>query len=365
MKNRKLIMFLHFIVLLAVLIGLIALFSRLRADWIFDNRTQGGGLLPLLLMLAATLPVSVCGQMAFGLLTGYKLKELSLPFVTFRPGQGVRFSGRIRIVLTMTPPEISSNIPFRLMTVGAPLTLLILSALLTPLALLLQTSPLSPWLLDAAQMCAIMMCIQLLPRKSQTDDLTLLFLMSRYPQMRLACAQNMAITAEPGAAFDKPDAWFAPYEMPLLTHPYPMSITIVYIARCIRQSRFAEAYPAVQAVLAIPDPATPFIIPCMLCQGALCEVLGDFPADCVNRLEEDSVQYLLPDNWRNRLLLARYARERCITRNDENAQAILQEYLALHRADDDSRHAAAEARLLQLIDEKAGVPAAKEPDDAP
>ena len=264
MKNRKLIMFLHFIVLLAVLIGLIALFSRLRADWIFDNRSQSGGLLPLLLMLVATLPVSVCGQMAFGLLTGYKLKELSMPFVTFRPGQGVRFSGRIRIVLTMMPPEISSDIPFRLMTVGAPLTLLILSALLTPLALLLQTSPVSPWLLDAAQMCAIMMCIQLLPRKSQTDDLTLLFLMSRYPQMRLACAQNMAITAEPGAAFDKPDAWFTPYEMPLLRHPYPMSITIVYIARCIRQSRFAEAYPAVQAVLAIPDPATPFIIPCML-----------------------------------------------------------------------------------------------------
>lgn len=364
MKNRKLIMFLHFVVLLAVLIGLIALFSRLRADWIFDNRSQSGGLLPLLLMLVATLPVSVCGQMAFGLLTGYKLKELSMPFVTFRPGQGVRFTGRIRIALLMTPPEISSDIPFRLMTVGAPLTLLILSALLTPLALLLQTSPVSPWLLDAAQMCAIMMCIQLLPRKSQTDDLTLLFLMSRYPEMRLACAQNMAITAEPGAAFDKPDAWFTPYEMPLLRHPYPMSITIVYIARCIRQSRFADAYPAVQAVLAIPDPASPFIIPCMLCQGALCEALGDFPADCANRLDEDSVRYLLPDNWKGRLLLARYARERCITRNDEAAQAILQEFLALPRQGE-PRHAAAEATLLQLIDEKAGVPAAKEPDDAP
>lgn len=365
MKNRKLIMFLHFIALLAVLVGLIALFSRLRADWIFDNRSQSGGLLPLLLMLAATVPVSVCGEMVFGLLTGYQLKELALPFVTIRPGQGARLTGRIRISLTMTPPEVSSDIPFRLITMGAPLTLFLLSALLTPLALLLQTSPAAPWLLDAAQMCAIMMCIQLLPRRNQTDDLTLLALMSRYPQMRLARAQHMAISAAEGSAFDKPDEWFTPYEMPMLRHPFPMSITIVYIARCIRQSRFAEAYPAVQAVLAIPDPATPFIIPCMLCQGALCEALGDFPADCANRLEEDSVRYLLPDNWKGRLLLARYARERCITRNDEAAQAILQEYLALHRADQDSQHAAAEATLLRLIDEKAGVPAAKEPDDAP
>jgi hypothetical protein len=298
-------------------------------------------------------------------MTGYRLKELAMPFVAWRPGQGVRFTGRIRISLTMMPPRVSSDIPFRLVTVGAPLTLFLLSALLTPLALLLQTSPVSPWLLDAAQMCAIMMCIQLLPRRNQTDAPTLLVMMSRYPQMRLACAQNMAISAEPGAAFDKPEEWFTPYEMPLLAHPYPMSITMVYIARCIRQSRFAEAYPAVQAVLAIPDPATPFIIPCMLCQGALCEVLGDFPADCANRLDEDSVRYLLPDNWKGRLLLARYARERCITRDDGAAQAILQEYLALHRADDDSRHAAAEATLLQLIDEKAGVPAAKESDDAP
>lgn len=363
MKNRKLIMFLHFIALLAALFGLLALFRCLRSAWGITAQ-QSAGLLPLLLVVALSFPVAVCGEMVFGLLTGYKLKELSLPFVTFRPGQGLRPNGRIRVATLLAPPAVSSDVPFRLFLLGAPVTLLIFSALMTALACILRATPAAPWLLDTGLAWSIMACTLLLPRKNQTDILTKLVLMSRHPQLRLAWTQYMAIGASQGNVADMPEEWFSAYEAPLLAHPYPMTITMLFIARAIRRQRFEDAYPAVQGILSIPDPGSPHVHPCMLCQGALCEVLGDFPADCVNRLEEDAVRYLLPENWKARLLLARYGRERCITRDDEAAGAILAELQPLLDSAD-RRNAEAEATLLRLIDEKAGVPAAKEPDDAP
>lgn len=293
--------------------------------------------------------VALCSKVC-----GYRFLELRLLFLHVRKEEGrLRFRlGKPGLGTLVLPPRTDGTSPWRLFVMLRPLYF----GLVTLVFLLLiipawGTTAFRPLLLPVfLYLC--MTLISLLPRKNGLDPLSLWRKYSRSRDCLRAweCASYVAVALhQEKKLMDMPEEWFGTYPAELAADPYVSNCLINGSSRLMRQRKFAEAYAMLAPLLDIaPSPDTHTSLACAILNGAICEALANLPVRCLEQLEHPSVAYMCPETWKERALMAKYARAALITRDAEEAAALLQ---ALAQLPDKTR---VDGELLLLIQERAG-----------
>ncbi len=299
-------------------------------------------LLPMLLFLLA-------GKLLIGRWSGYRLIHANLLLIGLVGEEGrivVRAPWKTPLGVMMLPPRTDGTSPCGAFIAAWP----ICCALLTG-AMLLLTGIL--WHTAAAQIALLMALYSFLlalvlcfPRRDGLDALSLLQSFRDAPELRraLACSQhlNVLISRKVPLA-DMPEELFLPFPPELAANPYASHLMLHRSSRLIRQQQFAQAYDALQPLLSLPDTHEQYrhsLRATAILNAALCEALLQLPPRYLLMLDDPAVAYMLPDTWKPRLALARYAHALCVLKDEE----------AIRRCRDALKDEKNELPLLALLD---------------
>lgn len=289
-----------------------------------------------------------------GLLTGYRLHRMHLPFIeiTHREKLRIRLSKHFGVGTFLLSPHIDGTSPYRLTLLSLPLSLTALAAFLLVLAgVFWHTGP-ARALLFLPFACLGMLIVTLLPRRNGTDSISLLRSFRNRDKLRAwECAMHITAALNEGKRLaDMPDAWFQRYPAEIADDVYVSNCIINGSSWLMRKARFAEAYDMLRPVFDLtPSPENHHTIACALLSGAICEALEGLPPMCLSQLEHPSVKYMTPAHWAPRARTAQYARALFLTRDEAEAAAHLP---AIEKdvAEDDI-----DGALIRRLQEKAGV----------
>ncbi len=310
-------------------------------------------------LLAPLIALPIClafmGMMLFqvqcGLRSGYTLVHANLLLlqISVRNGKRRITPGVSRRSTLMLPPRTDSTAPWKLFLLSPFLFCGVLMVMLSLLTALLWRTPAARATLMFLIVLAGFLLALLLPRRN-IDFLSIALLCASSPEYVRAWACSchiMAAQQEGRFLADMPEEWFPALPEDVLDQNLTIALTINAGSRLIRLRRFKDARARLLPLLprtssVTRDAARHANNAAVLLNLALCESALDLPADCLNRLDDPAIRYMLPPAWKPRLMACRYARS---LRLDPGAAASLlpQELLDALKADPD------ELALLEQI----------------